>query len=154
MNAGRALHAHLRSIPTRRGHTPHTAHFWSTVGGLLRVAPAALNALRLSPRDPFNAAAFAIIFLSYYFEHDYPQALEAARQAISRYPNLPIGHRYLAASLGQLGRIDEAQEALKRAIALSSEVIALNVRSRPPPWMLPDDHQNFMEGLRKAGWQG
>jgi adenylate cyclase len=115
---------------------------------------AALTALRLSPRDPINSSAFSIIFLSYYFEHDYPNALEAARRAVSRFPELPIAHRYLAATLGQLGRIDDAQGALQQAMALSQAVLDLNVRSRPPPWMRSEDHANFIDGLRKAGWQG
>jgi adenylate cyclase len=115
---------------------------------------AALTALRLSPRDPINSSASSIVFLSYYFEHDYPNALEAARRAVSRFPDLPIAHRYLAATLGKLSRIDEAQEALQRAMALSQAVLELNVRSHPPPWMRPEDHENFKDGLRKAGWQG
>jgi len=23
-----------------------------------------------------------------------------------------------------------------------------------PPWMRPEDHQQMVEGLRKAGWEG
>jgi hypothetical protein len=38
-------------------------------------------------------------------------------------------------------------------MALAQAVLDLNVRSRPPPWMRPEDHANFMDGLRKAGWQ-
>jgi len=115
---------------------------------------AALTALRLSPRDPIDSSAFAIIFLSYYFERDYLKALETTRQTLLRFPDLPIAHRSLAASLGQLGRIDEAQEALREAAALSREVLELNVRLSPPPWMRPEDHDNFIDGLRKARWQG
>jgi adenylate cyclase len=114
---------------------------------------AALTALRLSPRDPTNISPFAIIFLSYYFERDYLDALEAARRALSRFPDLPIAHRYLAASLGQLGRIDEARQELQRTIALAPKVLDLYVHS-PPPWIRPEDYDNLMEGLRKAGWQG
>ena len=94
------------------------------------------------------------VFLSYYFESDYPRALEAAQRAVARFPDLPIAHRYLAATLGQLGRIDEAQEELRRTMALSPAVLDLNVRSSPPPWLRSEDHDNFMDGLRKAGWQG
>jgi adenylate cyclase len=115
---------------------------------------AALTALRLSPRDPLTTIPSAIFFLSYYFERDYSSSLEAARRAVSRLPNWPIAHRYLAASLGQLGRFSEAQEALRRAIALAPEVLELNARSSPPPWMRLEDHENFMDGLRKAGWGG
>ena len=113
----------------------------------------ALTALRLSPRDPLSAVPLIVIFLSYYFGRDYLTSFEAVRRTVSRFPNLPIAHRYLAASLGQLGRSSEAQEALGQAIALAPEVLELNVRSCPP-WMRPEDHENFMDGLRKAGWRG
>jgi adenylate cyclase len=114
---------------------------------------AVLTALRLSPRDPLSAVPQVIFFLSHYFERDYSSSLESVRRAISRFPNLPIAHRYLAASLGQLNRFDEANEALERCITVGREVFALNVRSCPP-WMRPVDHENFMAGLRKAGWTG
>ena len=112
-----------------------------------------LNALRLSPRDPLNVVPVTIIPVSYYFESDYPSALAAARRAASRFPDAPIAHRYVAASLGQLGRTDDAREALRRAMVVSDEGFDFYVRSRPP-WFRPEDHQHMLDGLRKAGWEG
>jgi adenylate cyclase len=112
-----------------------------------------LTALRLSPRDPRNALPLTQIAVSYYLERDYPRALEAARRAVSRYPKAPIIYRYVAASLAQLGRIDEAGDALREAMAISPSRFAFYTRSRPP-WFRREDHEHMLDGLRKAGWQG
>ena len=53
----------------------------------------------------------------------------------------------------QLGRSEEAKEALQQAIAILPAAFERNVRNRVP-WMRPEDHAHMLEGLRKAGWQG
>jgi tetratricopeptide (TPR) repeat protein len=45
-------------------------------------------------------------------------AIAAAARTIRGYPEYPDTYRWLAAALGQLGRIDEAREALAKVIAL------------------------------------
>jgi adenylate cyclase len=61
--------------------------------------------------------------------------------------------RWLAAALGQLGRNEEAEEALEQVIAVTPESFDMVVRKRWP-WMRPEDHAHYVEGLRKAGWTG
>jgi hypothetical protein len=61
-------------------------------------------------------------------------------------------HRWLAATLGQLGRIDEAGEALEEAVTIAPPMFDLYVRQRPP-WFRPEDHTHMLEGLRTAGWK-
>jgi adenylate cyclase len=114
---------------------------------------ALLIALRLSPRDPLEAFSLGLLAAAYYFEHDYARALEAARRAVSRYPALPMGHRFLAVTLGQLGRADEARGALQRAVEVSPQYFELYARRRMP-WWRAEDHEHVLDGLRKAGWQG
>ena len=58
-----------------------------------------------------------------------------------------------AAALGQLGRADEARDALLKALEVSPQSFDLFVRSRPS-WFRPEDHEHMLDGLRKAGWQG
>jgi adenylate cyclase len=111
------------------------------------------TALRLNPRDPGNRLFANSIAASYYFEYDYVAAIEAAHWAIAGYPAYPNPYRWLAASLGQLGRTDEAREALRQAMAVSRTGFDLYARSRPP-WYRPQDHEHMLDGLRKAGWQG
>ena len=68
------------------------------------------------------------------------------------YPNYPLPYRWLAAALGQLGRTEEAGEALEKAIAISPSSFEMYVRTRVP-WMRPEDYVHMLEGLRKAGWR-
>jgi adenylate cyclase len=111
-----------------------------------------LTALRLNPHDPAYAFVLLHIAISFYFERDYLKAEEAARRAISRFPEVPLPYRWLAASLGQLGRINETHEALQQAIGISESTFNFYVRSRPPCFR-PEDHEHMLEGLRKAGWR-
>jgi adenylate cyclase len=59
----------------------------------------------------------------------------------------------MAAALGQLGRCDEAREALKQAMDVSPASFDLHMRGRPI-WYRPKDYEHMLDGLRKAGWQG
>jgi len=58
----------------------------------------------------------------------------------------------LRPEVGQLGRIDEAKEALEKAIALAPAAFDMYVRGRVP-WMRVEDYAHMLEGLHKAGWQ-
>lgn len=66
------------------------------------------------------------------------------------YPN---PHRWLAATLGQLNRTDEAREAVRKAVATSPAGFDFIVQQRQP-WFRPEDHEHMLGGLRKPGWQG
>jgi adenylate cyclase len=88
--------------------------------------------------------------LGFYFSREYAAAVDAAKQAIRSYPDFPLPYRWLAAALGQLGRIEEAKEALGKAIAIAPASIEMYVRQRVP-WMRPEDYAHMLEGLRKAG---
>jgi adenylate cyclase len=91
--------------------------------------------------------------LGLYFCREYAAAVEVAKRAIRSYPDYPNTYRWLAGALGQLGRIEEAKEALERAIAIVPASFDMYVRGRVP-WMRAEDIAHMLEGLRKAGWQG
>jgi adenylate cyclase len=78
-----------------------------------------------------------------YFLREYDAAIEAAKEALRSYPDHPWAYRWLAAALAQTGRLDEAKQALQKA----------TVRQRRP-WMRPEDYEQLLDGLRKAGWEG
>jgi hypothetical protein len=65
------------------------------------------------------------------------------RRLIRSYPDVPNAYRWIAASLGQLGRTGEATPALAAAITVSA------IRSRCPG-CAPQDHAHMLEGLRQA----
>jgi adenylate cyclase len=110
--------------------------------------------LRLNPRD-FRIAVYYLnqVALSHYLEGNYLLAADAARRAVARYVTVPHPYRWLAAALGQLGQLDDAREALRKAIEVSPESFEMYVSDRPR-WFRPEDHEHMLEGLRKAGWQG
>ncbi len=67
-----------------------------------------------------------------YYDCDYEGALEAAQRLIRFRPSVPMPYRWRAAALGQLGRINEAQEALQEAIEVSLTNFYGYVRVRHP----------------------
>jgi adenylate cyclase len=108
------------------------------------------RSIRLDPRR--SAVRLNHIALALYFDTAYEAAVEAAKRAIRSYPDYPNFYRWLAAALGQLGRIEEAKVALEKAIAVAPGAFNMYVHGRPP-WIRPEDHAHMLEGLRKAGWQ-
>jgi adenylate cyclase len=90
---------------------------------------------------------------AHYFLREYDGAVETAKEAIRSYPDHPWAYRWLAAALGQLGRLDEAELALQTAVALAPKSFDMFVRKRVP-WMRVEDYEHMLEGLRKAGWAG
>jgi adenylate cyclase len=89
----------------------------------------------------------------YYFLRVYDAAVEVLRTAIRSYPDHPLAYHWLAAALGQLGRVGEAWEALQKAIVISPKSLDMYVRNRNPS-VRPEDYEHMLEGLRKAGWNG
>ena len=117
---------------------------------------AVVTALRLSPRDPRDphiAQGLIHLVVTYYFEHDYLKASQVAKRTVAAYPDFPTAIRWLAASLGQLGHLEEARAAMQRLLELSPQSIDLYIRSHPP-WLRPEDYEHLLDGLRKAGWEG
>jgi len=111
------------------------------------------TSIRLDPRGPGLGTRLMQIALGLYLCRKYEDAVEAAKQAIRSYPNIPNTYRWLAAALGQMGQTAEANEALQKAIAIAPAQFDMYVRGRVP-WMRPEDHAHMLEGLGKAGWVG
>jgi adenylate cyclase len=112
-----------------------------------------LTALRLSPRDPLRVYALNTLLFAHYLSGNYVEAVRLGQSAVREYPDYPNPHRWLAASLGQLNRTDEAREALRQAIATLPAWFEFIVHQRQP-WYRPEDYEHLLDGLRKAGWQG
>jgi len=146
--------------------SPHLAGAISLKGNILIFSgrpaegrEALLTAMQLDPRSSPGADSgrLNMLAISYYFEGDYAAAAEAARRTIARYPiarfpNNLMPYRWLAASLGQLGRTDEAREALHAAMTTDPKAFDRFVANRVP-WHRPEDYEHMLDGLRKAGWQ-
>ena len=139
---------------------PNLAIAHGTLGGMLVFSGrpeqglvALERGIRLDPRHPRAGVLLNQFVIGLYFLRDYEGAVEAARRVLRSYPEHPLVYRWLAAALGQLGRIDEARQALEQAMSLSPAAFDFYVRRRVP-WHREEDHQHMLDGLRKAGWQG
>ena len=108
--------------------------------------------LRLDPRSPMLALGLHQMASAHYFCREYEAAVGVERRVIRSYPEYPMPYRLLAAALGQLGRIEEAKEALQKAIAIAPAAFDLFIHRRVP-WWRPEDHAHMLDGLRKAGWE-
>ncbi|MBV9374971.1 MAG: tetratricopeptide repeat protein [Alphaproteobacteria bacterium] len=86
-----------------------------------------------------------------YLSGKYEAAVEVAKRVVRLNPDYPLPYRWLAAALGQLGRTEDAKNALEKAIAAGPASFGLYVRR--VPWHRPEDHAHMLKGLRKAGWR-
>ena len=108
------------------------------------------EAIRLSPRDSLMWLWLISLGFSYFMVERYEDAADCARQAIRLSPDMPTGHRQLAASYAMMGRIGEAQAALRELLRLLPGHGVAEVRERLPV-RNPDHLEAFLEGLAKAG---
>ena len=108
--------------------------------------------LKLSPRDPARPIRLTQIAVSLYLDGGYEEAAMTARQTIRQYPKHPFAYRWLAASLGQLGRAGEAQAVLQTLQVNSPSSFDMYVRRRPPQYCSVE-YAPMLDGLRKAGWK-
>jgi adenylate cyclase len=108
--------------------------------------------IRLSPTDPRLFIWLPALAGAHYLLRHYPEAIEAGRRSWSLNRNWPHGLRYVVASLGQLGRMEEAQAALAALKAMDTNLESSAVilrRVYPDPTAV--DH--ILDGLRKAGFE-
>jgi adenylate cyclase len=111
------------------------------------------RSIRLDPRSWYSATRANLVVMGSYLCRDYEAAIAAAKEAIREHPEFPGTYRWLAAALGQAGRVEEAKEALEKAIAVGTAAFEMYARQRVP-WHRPEDQEHMLDGLRKAGWQG
>lgn len=109
--------------------------------------------LALSPRDPTRPNRLSYIPASHYLDRDYEGAVITARQLVRQYPSNPQAYRWLAASLGQLERKEEARIALNGLLSIAPAFLDRFLAKRLPILRL-HDYEHVLEGLRKAGCAG
>ena len=108
------------------------------------------KAIRLSPRDPFLVYWFAHLGMAAFAERNYELANQWGEKVIQENPSFPGGHRLMAAIYGQLGRIEDAQAALKELFLLMPGMTIDDVRKQVP-FKKPIHMELYLDGLRKAG---
>jgi len=108
--------------------------------------------IRLSPSDPRLYIWLGPLAGAHYQMRHYAEAVEAGRRSWTLNRNWPHGLRYVVAGLGQLDRIEEAQEPLAalKLMDASLEYSASILRRNYPN---PADVDHLLDGLRKAGFE-
>jgi tetratricopeptide (TPR) repeat protein len=110
------------------------------------------RAMRLSPYEPMTFFFCIHLALARYHQGHYAEAAEIARTGIGLRPSHML-YRVLAACCGQLGQVSEGRAALaemRRRMPKDAEQqweVAL-------PYADPAHRAAFIDGLRKAGWDG
>jgi adenylate cyclase len=108
---------------------------------------------QLNPKEPRNSLYFAFTARAHLTARRYTAAADWARKSIRwRSDTIIEPYLILAASLSHLGQIQEAKDALEKCQHIDPELMA-----SPEDWVRYKnvaDAEHFLDGLRKAGWEG
>jgi tetratricopeptide (TPR) repeat protein len=148
--AERALTINPNHVEAHRCRTSNLV--W--LGRLEEAREVAELCLRLSPHDARGWISLHHLQLAGYLMGDYPFAAEIGARLLDARPAASLTYRWLAAAFGQMGRIDEAQAVLQRAVAVVAPLSIEHYLNDRGPWMPEPFHAHLMEGLRLAGWTG
>jgi len=109
------------------------------------------QARRLSPRDPFLAIYAPIVqYMALFALKRYEETIAVCRATAALHPHHAGAWRLMTVSLGLLGRIDEAREALAHTLTMQPDLSSAHVADNTV-YADPADRSRFLEGLRKAG---
>jgi TolB-like protein/tetratricopeptide (TPR) repeat protein len=108
------------------------------------------RAERLSPRDRKAWVTATARAQAHFAAGQFEEALHHARRALAQNPHFGATLRVVAASLAELGRADEAAQAIRRLLSQEPQLTLSKLHSRlshmDERMLLP-----FLQGLRKAG---
>jgi tetratricopeptide (TPR) repeat protein len=109
------------------------------------------EAHRLSPRDPFLAIyAPTVRYMALFALERYEETIAVCRATTASHPHHAGAWRLMTVSLGLLGRVDEAKDALAHTLTLQPDLSSAHVEINTV-YANPEDRSRFLEGLRKAG---
>ena len=108
---------------------------------------------RLSPRDPLLTFMLTIEAMAHLFLKDYDAAIECAERGIREQPKNVRGHIRLTCALAHKGDIDGARAAFERIKPIIPN-LTLAYIDATHPFDRPEDREFYLDGLRKAGWEG
>jgi adenylate cyclase len=147
----------LEAVNRAREINPNIAFVSFLVGAALVISgypeEALVNiedAIRVSPGDPGAFFFHTSAAMSHLMCGRPAEAWEAAKRSARIYPGWDTTYRIMAPALVQLGRLEEAREAVAKLRELAPDVSVSRLRER---WPVRDqDSLNMMlDGLRAAG---
>jgi adenylate cyclase len=126
-----------------------TLAFIESFSGLLEPALDSLaRARRINPQGTgvYLSIEGRILFLL----RRYDDANRILEEALERNPAFDRIHMHLAATLAELGQLEDAAWAVEEALAISPN-ISLTSERRESLYLHTSDHDHYIEALRKAG---
>jgi adenylate cyclase len=108
------------------------------------------KAIRLSPRDPELFHFHTAISTAHFVDENYTEAVKWANKVMAERPESPAWRRVLAASLAQLGQIEEARRAMEGLLSITPGATATLLRNIIY-FKRPADFDRYIEALCKAG---
>jgi adenylate cyclase len=120
----------------------YIGHFTEALDSLLR-------SLRLNPNDPQAGSFMSFVALAHYHQENYEEAVHYGELAVrARRPYLAL--RTLLASLGQLGRVEEAQPLLDEFM-FRQPIAPQQQFEVTTPYLNVKYREHLADGLRRAG---
>jgi adenylate cyclase len=145
--ADRALVVHPNSVLVCN----RTAAVYAICGESDKAIRQCEAACRMNPLDSKKAATSTYTILSFalYMARRYEESVRAGRRALVFAPQSNIARKYVATSLAQLGRTDEARAEIAELLKHQPGASLAFFQQQPfrHKWMT----ELHMEGLRKAG---
>jgi TolB-like protein len=104
----------------------------------------------LAPLDPYYSWFEHLYAIAYTFKRDYERAVIVGRRSNKANPDFVAGYKPLIASLGHLGRRDEAKPYVDKLLTLEPN-FTVERFGQVYPFKKEQDRKRYMQGLRLAG---
>jgi tetratricopeptide (TPR) repeat protein len=104
----------------------------------------------LTPFDPYPYIYENPYTVAYTIKGDYERAIIVGRRVTKAIPGFVNGYKPLLASLGHLGRLDEARHYVEKLLALEPD-FTVERFGQVYPFKKASDRDRYMTGLRLAG---
>jgi DNA-binding SARP family transcriptional activator/TolB-like protein len=104
----------------------------------------------LAPLDPYYSWFEHLYAIAYIFKGDYERAVIVGRRSSKANPDFVNGYKPLIASLGHLGRRDEAKPYVDKLLTLEPN-FTVERFGQIYPFKKEQDRKRYMQGLRLAG---
>ena len=149
----RAIHFFDRSLRLN----PNLGYIWALSAATYCYIGEPENALKrlgryrdLVPHDPYYGFFENAYAVAYTFKHDYERAVVVGRRVVTANPHFINGYKPLIASLGHLGRREEAAPYIEKLLSLEPNFTIGKFR-KEYPFKRPEDREQYCKGLRLAG---